>query len=505
VATAVRFLDGVVDVSAFPLPAQRAEAKAKRRIGLGVTGLADALIMLGVRYGEPQSLALAERWLAAIKRAGYAASARLAAEKGAFPRCDAQRLLARPGAAALPEATRALIAQHGLRNGLLTSIAPTGTISLLAGNVSSGIEPVFEAAYDRRILEPDGRSRIERVEDHACALHRRIAGTLPPALVTAGGLAPRAHLEMQAAAQRHIDSSISKTINCPIELPFERFKDIYLDAFDLGLKGVTTYRPNPVTGAVLAAADAATVAPSTNGVRGTPTAPPILRSGEVDAHASGSIVYMSQPLARDVALAGFTYKLRWPGSDHAMYITINDIEIDGRRRPFEIFINSKNLEHYAWTLALTRMISAVFRRGGDISFVVEELKAVFDPQGGRWMSGRYVPSLLAAIGEVIEAHLMRIGALTEPVGLTLAEMSATPGLGRAAEAGRRKPSDMLAAGPLDDTAAGRRPAAAGRAGDSAAAGATASPERACPRCGIRSYVKIDGCWVCRTCGHSNCA
>ena len=130
---------------------------------------------------------------------------------------------------------------------------------------------------------------------------------------------------------------------------------------------------------------------------------------DVDA---GDVVYMRRPLERHPVLPGFTYKLRWPESDHAIYITINDIsEQGGRRRPFEIFINSKNMEHYAWTVALTRMISAVFRRGGDVAFVVEELKAVFDPRGGQWMEGRYVPSLLAAIGGIIERHMIDTGFL----------------------------------------------------------------------------------------------
>ena len=152
--------------------------------------------------------------------------------------------------------------------------------------------------------------------------------------------------------------------------------------------------------------------------------PPVeapLLPGLILPDRQGEVVYMAKPLEREGVLAGYTYKIRWPGSDHAMYITINDIECDGpaggpakRRRPFEIFINSKNLEHYAWTVALTRMISAIFRRGGDVAFVVEELKAVFDPQGGQWMGGRYVPSLLAAIGGVIETHMIRTGFLAPP-------------------------------------------------------------------------------------------
>ena len=207
-----------------------------------------------MRYGTPEAVALAESWMTAIEQAAYRASAELAREKGAFPLYDAERFLAAPNVQRLPEEVRSAIARHGMRNGLVTSIAPTGTISLLAGNVSSGIEPVFDFRYERRVLERDGSSRTETVEDYAHALYRQTFGAkapLTPAFVTAEELTPRAHLEMQAALQRHVDSSISKTINCPADISFEAFKDIYLEAYDLGLKGCTTYRPNAVTGAVL--------------------------------------------------------------------------------------------------------------------------------------------------------------------------------------------------------------------------------------------------------------
>lgn len=505
--TAVRFLDNVIDVSGYPLAAQRREAKAKRRLGLGVTGLADALIMLGVRYDSQRALALAERWMTIIKTTAYATSAELAQEKGAFPLCDRDALADRPGVAALPEEVRRAIARHGLRNGLLTSIAPTGTISLFAGNVSSGIEPVFDVAYERRVLERDGGHRIEQVEDYAHALFRRQYGPdrpLPEAFVTAHQITPRAHLEMQAAMQRQVDSSISKTVNCPQDMPFEAFAGVYLDAYDLGLKGVTTYRPNAVTGAVLssgapgeppaaAGPSAGVVGPAAGVVLRTPPRPEVV----------GDVVYMSKPLEREPALAGFTYKLRWPGSDHAMYITINDIEHDGRRRPFEIFINSKNLEHYAWTLALTRMISAVFRRGGDISFVVEELKAVFDPQGGRWMDGRYVPSLLAAIGEVIETHLRRIGMLDAGAQLGLGQERGVPRLIAAApgEQPEQREASARAGGTGGSLEGGRVPLRA----NTGPVFAADDRARGCPRCGMRSLIRQDGCWVCRSCGHSTCA
>ncbi|HXF53266.1 MAG TPA: LAGLIDADG family homing endonuclease, partial [Hyphomicrobiaceae bacterium] len=423
---AVRFLDNVIDISDYPLPAQRHEAISKRRIGLGVTGLADALIMLGVRYGSQRAQTLAAEWMAAIERAAYLASAELAAEKGSFPLYDAEQFLSRPNVLRLDPDVRAALARHGIRNGCLTSIAPTGTISLLAGNVSSGIEPVFDFEFDRAVRGPDGTVRHHTVTDYAYRLYRTRFGPeapLPDTFVTAAQLSPRAHLQMQAALQRHVDSSISKTINCPPDIAFEAFKDVYLEAYELGLKGCTTFRPNAVTGAVLTASlssaapgadQGAAVAPRTGhpaGPRPAGVPPAQVASAEAAPDDGAAVVYMAKPLERDPALAGFTYKLKWPSSDHAIYVTINDIERDGRRRPFEIFINTKNLEHYAWTVALTRMISAVFRRGGDVAFVVEELKAVFDPQGGHWVNGRYVPSLLAAIGEVIEAHMMRTGFL----------------------------------------------------------------------------------------------
>ncbi|MEZ5844781.1 MAG: adenosylcobalamin-dependent ribonucleoside-diphosphate reductase [Hyphomicrobiaceae bacterium] len=466
VAVAVRLLDNMIDISNYPLESQRAEAKAKRRIGLGVTGLADALALMGLGYGTPEGVARAEALMARITRAAYLASSRLAAEKGAFALCDAQQLLARPFIARLDADVRADIARHGLRNGCLTSIAPTGTISLLAGNVSSGIEPIFARDYTRNVLQPDGSRRPETVVDYALALARRTGleqdgDAARASFVTAGELTPGQHLAMQAAIQRHVDSSISKTVNVPEATDFESFKSIYLDAYDQGLKGCTTYRPNAVTGAVLSATAAlpTSSSPAAAPAQGEPIAGPF-RVPSRESRRPDGVVYMAEPLARDEALAGYTYKLRWPGSEHAIYVTINDIERDGRRRPFEIFINTKSLEHSAWMVALTRMISAVFRRGGDVSFVVEELAAVYDPQGGQFIDGAYVPSIQAAIGAVIERHLVRIGFMAPR------SVHALEGEPRAA-------------------------VAAGRA-------------RGCPRCGERALVRVEGCWVCQSCGHSRC-
>ncbi len=474
----VRMMDNIVDISQFPLPEQKHEAASKRRIGLGVTGLADALILCGLRYGSSAAVAATEEWLGLIEREAYLASTALAAEKGSFPLFDRDRYLQGETVAALDPEVRAAIARHGVRNALLTSIAPTGTISLFADNVSSGIEPVFSFRHTRNVLMPDGTRREEEVEDYAHRQFRRIHGEtapLPDYFVDAQVLSPEDHLVMQAAVQKHVDSSISKTINVPADIPFERFKDVYLQAYALGCKGCTTYRPNEVTGSVLAARPESTARAderATPQQRELPLPPPVPSGSPkpADIYEAGGVVYMTQPLSRPEALPGQTYKLNWPESEHALYITLNDIVQDGRRRPFEVFINSKNMEHYAWTVALTRMISAVFRRGGDVSFVVEEMKAVFDPRGGAWMDGRYVPSLLAAIGDVIERHMVEIGFLPRQ------------GMDRAAGA---RVVNLPATDRSDGPRVLPRPAQ-------------------CPKCGEAALIRSEGCDQCTSCDYSKC-
>jgi len=444
VAVAVRMMDNVVDASRFPLEAQAQEAQAKRRIGLGVTGLADALLMVGLRYGSEEAARQTEEWLHAIARAAYLASVDLAKEKGAFPLFDADKYLASGTMRAMDEDVRDAIRTHGIRNALLTSIAPTGTISLYAGNVSSGIEPVFAYAYKRKVLQKDGSRTEEEVVDYAVQMWREKFGDaeLPDYFVNAQTLAPLDHVRMQAAAQKWVDSSISKTINCPEDISFDAFKEVYMAAYETGCKGCTTYRPNDVTGSVLSVSETTDKTP--------------------EADQGADVIYMSEPLDRPQALEGNTYKLKWPDSEHAIYLTVNDIIINGHRRPFEVFINSKNMEHFAWTVALTRMISAVFRRGGDVSFVVEELKAVFDPRGGAWMGGKYIPSILAAIGGVIERHMISIGFIEgEGMGLKTDPQANVVGF----EAPRGK---------------------------------------ACPSCGQYEMRMVEGCMTCASCGHSKC-
>ncbi|MEP4198823.1 MAG: adenosylcobalamin-dependent ribonucleoside-diphosphate reductase [Aliishimia sp.] len=523
VAMAVRMMDNVVDASRFPLEAQAQEAASKRRIGLGVTGLADALLMVGLRYGSDEAATQTEAWLKAIARASYLASVELAKEKGPFPLFDAEKYLASGNMMNMDDDVRDAIRTHGIRNALLTSIAPTGTISLYAGNVSSGIEPVFAYAYTRKVLQKDGTRTEEEVVDYAVQMWREKMGDteLPNYFTNAQTLAPLDHVKMQAAAQKWVDSSISKTINCPEDISFDAFKDVYMQAWDTGCKGCTTYRPNAVTGSVLSVSEekpskfenlssalrahldrtgmkvADLVATSgvsrdviaklkngdvasTNAENGAAiarafdltldafmveagTPPEVIATDDAEPQRPhGDVIYMSEPLDRPETLEGNTYKVKWPDSEHALYITINDLVQGGHRRPFEVFINSKNMEHFAWTVALTRMISAVFRRGGDVSFVVEELKAVFDPRGGAWMKGKYIPSILAAIGGVIEQHMIQIGFI-EGEGMGL----------------KSDPQAQVI-------------------------GIDAPKGKACSSCGSYELRMIEGCMTCASCGFSKC-
>ena len=446
VSTAVRMMDNVIEVSQFPLEAQKLEAKNKRRIGLGVTGLADALLMVGLRYGSDEAVKKTEKWMKTIALSAYKASINLAEEKGAFPLFDPEKFIVSGKMIQMDEDVKQAVHKFGIRNALLTSIAPTGTISLYAGNVSSGIEPVFAYSYKRKVLQNDGSHVEEEVVDYAVQLWRDKFGNapLPDFFVSAQNLTPADHVKMQAAAQKWVDSSISKTINCPEDISFDDFKEVYIQAYDTGCKGCTTYRPNEVTGSVLSAASE--------------------EKSSSDQEVNGDIIYMSEPLDRPSTLDGNTYKLKWPDSEHAIYVTINDIIVNDKRRPFEVFINSKNMEHFAWTVCLTRMISAVFRRGGDVSFVVDELKAVFDPRGGAWVGGKYIPSILAAIGGILEEHMMKIGFIKD---------SDTSLFHKSSEVTKVENLKL-------------------------------SRQKSCTSCGKFDLQMIEGCMTCRSCGYSKC-
>lgn len=395
--TAVRFLDNIIDMSKYPLEQQRLEAISKRRMGIGITGLADLFIFLGIRYGSDESLRLAEKIMRTITCATYESSVELGQEKGVFPMYDAAKYPESKFIKNLPEDLQQSIRKDGLRNSHLTSVAPTGTISLLAGNVSSGLEPVFAFWYTRKIRNSHENDVSEvEVTDYAYRMYREFLGTdklddsqLPDYFVTTDMVTPVEHIKIQSALQRWVDSSISKTINVRADYPFEDFKNIYLTAYESGLKGCTTFRPSEHIAGIL------------------------VRKEDKKPKAEAPIA-RNAITPRPQELEGTTYKIKTPMSPDAIYVTINDIiQEDKSRRPYELFINTKNLQHFSWIVAMTRLISAVLRHDPKPCFLVDELKSVYDPNGGYFADGGYVPSIAADIGRIIEKHLSKIGIMDE--------------------------------------------------------------------------------------------
>ncbi len=386
----VRFLDGVIGATSYPLPQQEVEERTKRRLGLGFTGLADMLAQLRVRYGSREAIKLTEEVTRMICWTAYETSVELAKEKGGFDAYQPEYLTGHNFAATmLPEYIQDAIREHGIRNSLLLTVAPTGTGSIFYGNVSSGGEPVFLHSTQRRVLKPTDGFKDEwetYVEwGYGARLYHSIFGAdkdLPSYMVTAEDLTVEEHVTMQAAAQRWIDASMSKTINVPKDYPYEQFAKVYELAYSLGCKGCTTYRPSDVRGSVLS------------------------KPGESNVPV---VVTAELPIRPDV-LSGVTYKIKWGSLKSALYLTIN--ERDGQ--PFEIFIASKDSRYHDWTTALTTMISAIFRKGGDISFVAKELQQVQSLNDGAFKEGLHHPSLVAYIGYKLERHIAGSSIAPEP-------------------------------------------------------------------------------------------
>ena len=460
VRTGVRILDSVVETSLFPLEAQKEEARYKRRQGLGVTGLADLLFMTGYRYGSPESLIKTEKIMTDIAIWAYEESIQMAKEMGPAPclvSLEAREKFIQSGfMKRMPQYIKDDILKVGIRNSHLLSVAPTGTISMYAGNVSSGGEPIFAPKYQRKITNDDGTKRTETVYDYAVLKFEEHFGDVEYVdavdwwdqyMATAQDLTPADHINMQAVLQKWVDSSISKTVNLPESISFEDFKAVYDHAYKTGCKGCTTYRPNDVTGSVL----------SVETKEETPKEDPIKEEVNTDMRV----------IQRGSVMDGSTYKLKWAGD--AYYVTINhEYMPEGWYAPAEIFVNTKNPEHLAWTGALTRMISAIFQRGGDIRFVADELQSVFDPKGGQWVNGVYVPSLVALIGKTLQEHLMLIGYQSTPeTSSSLIEVGEGP----------EEPQLPAQAAPI--------------------------PVQ-CPSCKGFNMVMESGCPKCIDCGHSKC-
>jgi ribonucleoside-diphosphate reductase alpha chain len=418
VRPAVRMLDNVLDATVWPLPQQKSEAMAKRRIGLGFTGLGDALIMLNLRYDTPEARTMATRIVAAMRDESYASSVDIAREKGSFPLLDREKFLEAPRfASRLPEALKAQIRQHGLRNSHLLSIAPTGTISLaFADNASNGIEPPFSWTYQRKKRMPDETMRIYDVEDHAWRRFRHLGGDtekLPPSFVTALELPAIDHMKMVAAVAPYVDSAISKTVNVPEDYPYEKFKDLYLEAWKAGLKGLTTYRPNSVLGSVLSVAGPSPEAREPNDLDVTE----VDRRIRLEAAPEPTLSSLRWP-GRPKLPGGnpsWTYMLESPFGSFAIFV--GHVE-NGEKLPFEVWVNGneqpRGLGAVAKTLSmdmraqdkawLRMKFEMLTRLAGDDAF-----DCVMPPDG----SVVRVPSVVAAFARIVRFRVDELGALDD--------------------------------------------------------------------------------------------
>ena len=488
---AVRMLDNVLDTTVWPLAQQQRQAIDKRRVGLGFTGLGDALVMLGLAYGTPEARAEARRIAELMRDAAYAASVELARERGAFPAFDAELYLSHGTfASRLPAHLREQIRQHGIRNSHLLSIAPTGTISLaFADNVSNGIEPAFSWSYQRKKRMPDGSTKEYAVEDHAWRLYRHLKGeqaTLTPAFITALELSATDHVAMVAAVAPCIDTAISKTVNVPADHPYADFKDLYLQAWQAGIKGLATFRPNPVTGAVLSVESASAATSPTSDVDD-----PLRR--QFDSRPPGD-------------LEGVTSKVEYRTSEgkKSVYLTINFMRVagivDGRQvvieRPVEFFMPAgQRDEGQQWIASNMRMLSMVGRSGGSIEKALQNMREVVWDKGpvqcGVVLRGdghtarRWHDSEVAAIGYWLQQMLAKRGFLdADGHQVPVLEMSAR--LSRQLELQLGGDDDSV---PID------------RHDTQPATTSFVTRGRQCPECGARALRRVDGCERCTECNH----
>lgn len=498
---AVRMLDLVLDATEWPLPQQAAESRAKRRIGLGFLGLGSALVMLGLRYDSEAGRAMAARIATELRDSAYAASIALAQEKGAFPLFDAEQYLRGQFVGRLPAHLLDAIRSHGIRNSHLLSIAPTGTISLaFADNASNGIEPPYAWTYLRKKRTADGGTRSYEVADHAWRLYRQAGNdmdALPPQFVTALEMRALDHLRMVQAVQPFIDTAISKTVNVPEDYPYDDFRDLYLEAWRAGLKGLATYRPNTVLGSVLSTAPQPSQTPSQ--IEPEPPVPPAdddpLRKrferrplGELESVTS-KIEYSTQE-GRKSAYLTVSF-LRTEGVWEGQPVTIE--------RPFEFFMpaNQRTGGHQ-WITASMRLLSMVARAGGPIARALADMRDVVWEKGpvrcGHLVrdDGVQVPvyhdSEVAAIAFMLQRILIRRGFLDEQ-----GNQASVPQLARAfaARAGAAQPEPALQSlpepAPHDDTIA------------EALSALPSTNGARCPECGARALRKVDGCTRCASC------
>lgn len=417
VDVAVRMLDNVLDVTHWPLPEQQREAMSKRRVGLGFTGLGDALIMLGKRYDTEEARLTASEISRYLRDRAYTASVELAKERGAFPLFNPDLYLTGGNfASRLPAELKALIRKHGIRNSHLLSIAPTGTISLaFADNASNGIEPLFSYTYTRRKRMADGTFKEYSVEDHAWRLYKHLGGDvehLPPAFVTALEISAKAHAAMVAAVAPYIDTSISKTVNVAEDYPYEDFQDLYTFAWKSGLKGLATYRPNNVVGAILTVEPPKEKTAETSELEFT-DANRRLSIQKLPAPVLSSLRWPGRPKLPDGNPA-WTYMLETPEGEFALFV--GHIDQNGHGAfPFEVWVNGADQPRGLGAVAKTLSMDMRANDRGWLQLKLEELAKVvgeksfdmpFPPHG----EPKRFPSVVSAFGQVVRYRCERLGA-----------------------------------------------------------------------------------------------
>ncbi|MET3440345.1 ribonucleoside-diphosphate reductase alpha chain [Variovorax paradoxus] len=457
VALQVRALDNVLDLTFWPLPQQRAEAMAKRRIGVGFTGLGDTLVMLCLRYDQPEGRAKAVRIARCLRDAAYAASVALAREKGAFPLFDAERYLARGTfASRLDQALQEQIRMHGIRNSHLVSIAPTGTVSLaFADNASNGIEPAFSWTYRRKKREADGSLSEYDVEDHAWRLYRFLGGNteqLPAYFVSAQSMPAAGHLAMMEAVQPFVDTAISKTVNVPADYPYEDFKGLYLQAWTARLKGLATYRPNSILGSVLEV---------------TPAAQPEARPA-ADSAAADPMRAMIESRPKG-ALDAVAEKIEYwtQQGRQTLYLVVSFLPLaDGRERAVEFFMPvGQSGESQQWITASMRLLSLA-ARGGFLERALADMRKVAWDRGPVRL-GHHVK---ADGTQVPMWHDSEVGAIAYAIQQLIARR------GGQVSAAPDAPVPLVTA-------------------------ATPMTGAKCPECGAHAMIRKDGCDYCTQCGH----
>ena len=457
VAVQVRALDNVLDLTYWPLPQQKAEAASKRRIGVGFTGLGNALAMLRLRYDAPEGRDMAARIARCMRDAAYAASIELAKEKGAFPLLEADKYLeAGTFASRLDEPLKQAIRRHGIRNSHLLAIAPTGTVSLaFADNASNGIEPPFSWTYHRKKRESDGSTTEYVVEDHAWRMYRSLGGDttkLPPWFVSALEMSASAHLAMMEAVQPFIDSAISKTVNVPADHPYADFQGLYLEAWRAGLKGLATYRPNDILGAVL----------STTPAPGERAAPEVERR-KVDPMRT---MIESRPKGQLPAVVEKIDYWTQQGRQ-TLYIVVSFLPVeDGRERAVEFFMPvGQSGESQQWITSSMRLLSLA-ARGGFLERALADMRKVAWDRGPVRL-GTYTK---ADGGTVPLWHDSEVAAIAYAIQNIIARRKGEP------VAALETPASATTAPP-------------------AMAGAK------CPECGAHAMIRKDGCDFCTQCGH----